>query len=95
MGETATFRVTALPPDDERVSEDTGINLFLYKVGESPFLKNTDWRGERPNPVKGNRPPLALTLSYLVTSYAKKAANSAQDDVTAHQAPRQRDVDPA
>lgn len=85
MGETATFRVTVLPPDDERVSEDTGINLFLYKVGESTFLKNMDWRGDHPNPVKGNRPPLALTLSYLVTSYAKKVANSAQDDVTAHQ----------
>lgn len=85
MGETATFRVTVLPPDDDRVSEDTGINLFLYKVSESPFLKNADWRGDRTNPVKGNRPPLALTLSYLVTSYAKKTANSAQDDVTAHQ----------
>src|SRR5258708_15814797 len=82
---TATFRVTTLPPDDDRVSEDNGVNLFLYKVAESPFAKNMNWRGDRSNPVAGDRPPLALTLDYLLTAYAKKVANSAQDDVTAHQ----------
>jgi len=85
MGTTTTFRVTTLPPDDDRVNEDNGVNLFLYKVAESPFAKNMNWRGDRSNPVIGDRPPLALSLEYLVTAYAKKVANSAQDDITAHQ----------
>jgi hypothetical protein len=85
MGTTTTFRVTTLPPDDDRVSEDNGVNLFLYKVTESPFRKNMNWRGDRSNPVMGDRPALALSLDYLVTAYAKKVANSAQDDITAHQ----------
>lgn len=84
MGATATFQVTILPPDDDRVSEDNGVNLFLYRVTESPFAKNMNWRGDRANPP-GDRPPLAVTLDYLLTAYAKKVANSAQDDVTAHQ----------
>lgn len=85
LGTTTTFRITALPPDDDRVSEDNGINVFLYKVTESPFAKNMNWRGDKTNPVAGDRPPLALTLEYLVTAYAKKVATSAQDDITAHQ----------
>jgi hypothetical protein len=85
MGTTTTFQVTTLPPDDDRVGQDNSINLFLYKVAESPFAKNMNWRGDRSNPVVGDQPPLALTLDYLVTAYAKKVATAAQDDVTAHQ----------
>ena len=85
MGEGTVIRVTALPPDDDRVSADSGINLFLYRVSESPFFKNQDWHGDRLNSVKGSRPPLTLTLGYLLTAYAKRAGDTAQDDVTAHQ----------
>src|SRR6266568_391389 len=81
----ATFRVTTLPPDDDRVSQDNGVNLFLYKVTESPFAKNMNWRGDRVTPVNGDRPPLVLSLNYLLTAYAKKTALTAQDDITAHQ----------
>lgn len=81
----ATFRVTILPPDDDRVSEENGVNLFLYKVAESPFAKNMNWRGDRINPVNGDRPGLILSLDYLVTAYAKKTGVAAQDDITAHQ----------
>jgi hypothetical protein len=56
MGATA-FRVTTLPPDDDRVTDDNGINLFLYKVSESPFANNMNWRGDRVSPSGGNRRP--------------------------------------
>jgi hypothetical protein len=81
----SNFRVTSLPPDDERVSEDTGVNLFLYRLTENQFLKNMPWQGDRAHPGGSSRPPLALTLNYFLTGYAKKVAGAAQDDVTAHQ----------
>jgi hypothetical protein len=82
---TTTFRVTTLPPDDDRVTDDNGINLFLYKISESPFAKNMDWRGDRSTAVNGAKPPLALTLSYMMTAYAKKTGGTAQDDITTQQ----------
>lgn len=81
----AVPKVTTLPPDDERVSENDGVNLFLYRVSVNPFLSNTGWRGDKQNPKAQKRPPLALTLHYLLTAYAKKADAAAMDDVTAHQ----------
>jgi hypothetical protein len=81
----ATFRVTALPPDDDRVSDADGVNLFLYRVAESPFASNMDWPGDRANPAGARRPPLALNLHYLLTAFVKKTAGSAQDDITAQQ----------
>ena len=84
LGSGVTFRVTTLPPDDDRVSSDNGLNLFLYKVTESPFARNMNWRGDRSNPTPGDRPPLAVSLHYLVTAYSKKT-DSARDDITSHQ----------
>jgi hypothetical protein len=78
-------KVTALPPDDERVGENDGVNLFLYRVSVNPFLSNTGWRGDRQSPSGTKRPPLALTLHYLLTAYAKKADGAAMDDITSHQ----------
>ena len=80
-----TLRVTTLPPDDARVDEADGVNLFLYRVTESPFAKNIEWRGDRSHPTRSKRPPLALSLHYLLTAYAKKGDGTAQDDITAHQ----------
>ena len=85
MGTGVNLRVTTLPPDDPRVDQADGVNLFLYRVFESPFARNTEWRGDRVTPVKAKRPPLALGLSYLLTAYAKKGDGTAQDDITAHQ----------
>lgn len=84
MGTTVP-KVTTLPPDDERVSNDDGINLFLYRVSESPFYNNNEWRGDRTNSPTPRRAPLSLTLHYLLTPYAKKGNGTAQDDITAHQ----------
>jgi hypothetical protein len=80
-----TPKVTTLPPDDERVDDADGVNLFLYRVAEDPFNKNMDWRGDRANPTGGNRPPLSLNLFYLLTSYAKQSNGANREDVTAHQ----------
>jgi Pvc16 N-terminal domain/IPT/TIG domain len=78
-------RVTTLPPDDERVSEDTGVNLFLYRVSENPALKNMPWRGDRNHPAAPSRTGLSLTLNYLLTAYSKRVSNQVQDDIIAHQ----------
>jgi hypothetical protein len=84
MGQNVTLKVTVLPPDDERVDRDNGVNLFLYRVTESPFQKNLDWPGDKEN--RGvKRPPLALVLHYMVTANVKPSADAAQDDITAHQ----------
>src|SRR3984893_5806222 len=85
MGANVALRVTTLPPDDDRVDQADGVNLFLYRVSESPVGRNMDWRGDPANPIKVKRPPLALTLNYLLTAYAKKGDGTAQDDITAHQ----------
>lgn len=85
MGSNVTLRVTTLPPDDDRVDNADGVNLFLYRVTESPFHRNTDWRGDRSNPTRSKRPPLSLSLHYLLTAYAKTGDSTAQDDITAHQ----------
>jgi hypothetical protein len=81
----AVPKVTALPPDDDRVGENDGVNLFLYRMSVNPFFSNTGWRGDRQNPSGAKRPPLALTLHYLLTAYAKKADGASLDDITAHQ----------
>jgi hypothetical protein len=85
MGTGTTFRVTALPPDDDRVNDQTGVNLFLYRIHEDPFTKNMGWRGDKTNPVRNGPPPLSLNLSYLLTPYVQKTGGTAQDDITAHQ----------
>jgi len=80
-----TPKVTTLPPDDERVDDSDGVNLFLYKLSESPYANNMDWRGDRANPNGARRPPLAVTLNYLMTAYARPADVAGREDVTAHQ----------
>ena len=79
-----TPKVTTLPPDDDRVNDADGVNLFLFRVSQNPHLSNMPWRGDAGSPAS-RRPPLALTLHYMLTAYAKKADNAAFDDVTAHQ----------
>ena len=44
------------------------VNLFLYQVTESPFLKNQDLPA-RGHPAAYGIPPLSLNLHYLVTAY--------------------------
>lgn len=64
--------VTAKPPDKARDGgESTNqINIFLYQT-----MHNAAWRNQdipsRVRPGETGRPPLALTLSYLITAYGK------------------------
>jgi hypothetical protein len=57
--------VTLLPPGDA-LPESSGVNLYLYRVAESPFTRNQPWPGDRVTPPS-NRPPLGLDLYYLLT----------------------------
>src|SRR5258708_800197 len=79
LGSSVNLRVTTLPPDDDRVDQADGVNIFLYRISESPFARNMDWRGDPNNRTIVRRPPLALTLNYLLTAYAKKGDGTAQD----------------
>lgn len=65
------YKVTLYSPW-ENFGDDSGINLYLYKVAENPQWKNMDWPGDRTNPAKVSRPPLSLDLFYLLTPYAVK-----------------------
>ena len=60
-----TAVVTLLPPGD-KLPEVSGVNLYLYRVNESPFTKNRPWPGDRITPTS-NQPALGLQLYYLLT----------------------------
>lgn len=49
---------------------DRRINLFLYKVQESPTLRNMDWQVKSDDSSRLVPPPLSLNLFYLLTPYA-------------------------
>jgi hypothetical protein len=57
--------VTLLPPGNE-LPTVSGVNLYLYRVVESPSTKNQPWPGDRVTPPSA-RPALGLQLSYLLT----------------------------
>lgn len=60
--------VTILPPD--QASGDTRrVNLFLFKIVESPYLRNKGWEVSSSNPQQIVPPPLSINLHYLITPY--------------------------
>lgn len=61
--------VTILAPDEP--GGNRRINLFLYKVQENQFLKNTEWQVKRGEPAQLVPPPLSLNLFYLMTPFAQ------------------------
>ena len=71
-------QVTVRPLDRarENISVDS-VNLFLYNTGPDAAWRNADLPGV--NPGEPAAPPLALTLSYLITSYSQ-----ADDDTISH-----------
>src|SRR5262249_15772826 len=60
-------RVSLLPPG-EPLPSGLGINLYLYRVMESPFTKNQPWPGDRKTPAS-DTPALGLQLSYRLTLF--------------------------
>jgi hypothetical protein len=66
--------VTLLPPGDA-LPEASGVNLYLYRVAESPFSRNQPWPGDRATPPS-NRPALGLFLYYLLTPLGPRPDDS-------------------
>ena len=77
-----TAKVSLLPPGDT-LPEETGVNLYLYRIHESPFTRNDPWRGDRQHPPSG-KPPLGLQLHYLLTPLGKTSDANAQSGDVAH-----------
>jgi hypothetical protein len=73
----STAVVTLLPPGDE-LPESPGVNLYLYRVSESPATRNRPWPGDRSNPGTP-QPALGLELSYLLTPLGKKPEDTQFD----------------
>lgn len=67
---STSAEVTLLPPGDA-LPELSGVNLYLYRVTESPSTKNRPWPGDRATPPS-NRPALGLQLFYLLTPLGTK-----------------------
>jgi hypothetical protein len=57
--------VSLLPPGDA-LPQVSGVNLYLYRVAESPSTKNRPWPGDRTTPPS-DHPALGLQLHYLLT----------------------------
>ena len=60
--------VTLLAPDESQANGR--VNLFLYKVQESPYQRNMDWQVSPDDASQLRPPPLTLNLFYLMTPYA-------------------------
>lgn len=78
---TGPVRVTAIPPDDDRVDTADGVNLFLYRLTENSHFRNATASCRS----SATRAPLSLDLHYLLTGYAKRSGATARDDITAQQ----------
>ncbi|MDN3522562.1 DUF4255 domain-containing protein [Halomonas ramblicola] len=65
---TPATDVTLLGPDESHGNRR--LNLFLYKVQESPFQRNMEWQVAPGAPGRLDPPPLTLNLFYLMTPYA-------------------------
>lgn len=76
-----------IPPKDDELDGNPLLNLFLYRITESPFLKNQEIPRQTPQTSYGH-PPLSLVLHYLVTPYGRLAGNggagASPDEVPAH-----------
>jgi hypothetical protein len=78
--QVAAAAVTLLPPG-ETLPEQTGVNLYLYRVAQAAHTGNEPWRGDRVRPPTG-RPVLGLDLHYLLTPLGKTSdANPTIGDV--------------
>lgn len=82
MSLVPAVNVTILAPD-ESGGGNRRVNLFLYKIEESDFLKNLDWQASASSPGQLTPPPLSLSLYYLLTAYAQNDPQTGNS--TAHE----------
>jgi Pvc16 N-terminal domain len=88
----ATDAVASLSPKPEvtvgpldREGEELRLNWFLYRVGPNPAYRNMEPPGTGWRTARG-RPPLALTLQYLLTAFPASATNGGDQEQFAHAA---------
>jgi len=74
--------VTLLPPGGQ-LPEALGVNLYLYRVAESPFFRDRPWPGDRTTPPS-DRPALALQLFYVLTPLGTAPEQDRRDGDNAH-----------
>jgi hypothetical protein len=79
---SSTAQVSLLPPG-EPMPSGLGVNLYLYRVMESPFTKNQPWPGDKKTPPSDS-PALGLELYYLLTPFAPAPDPSATIGDDAH-----------
>ncbi|MCG6495459.1 DUF4255 domain-containing protein [Kitasatospora sp. A2-31] len=73
--------VTLLPPGEDPPVNGSGVNVYLYQVGESPYLRNSSFPGDRAGAPPRERPVLSLELSYLITPFGPTpGADDASDE---------------
>lgn len=66
--------VSLLPPGDS-LPQASGVNVYLYRVSESPYTKNQPWPGDRTTPPSAH-PALGLQLHYLLTPLGTQPDNT-------------------
>ena len=71
--------VTILSPD-ENSTEEKRLNLFLYRIVENPFLRNSDWVPRTDDQNTLMAPPLSLSLHYLLTPYLVTVQDNSHSD---------------
>lgn len=79
---TPAVDVTLLSPHES--GAERRINLYLYKVTESPALRNQEWQASAVTPGRLVPPPLSLQLFYLLTPYAvndQQTGNAASHEI--------------
>jgi hypothetical protein len=79
---SSAAQVSLLPPG-EQMPSGLGVNLYLYRVMESPFTKNQPWPGDKKTPPSDS-PSLGLELYYLLTPFAPAPDPSATIGDDAH-----------
>jgi hypothetical protein len=74
--------VTLLPPGEE-LPAAIGINLYLFRVAESPFFRNQPWPGDRTT-AASDQPAVALQLFYLLTPLGIRPDDNSLEGDDAH-----------
>ncbi|GAA4936675.1 Pvc16 family protein [Streptomyces coeruleoprunus] len=72
--------VTLLPPGEDPPLTGSGVNLYLYRVGESPHLRNQAYPGNRAGAPARDVPVLSLELSYLLTPFGPTPGSDDETD---------------